>query len=389
MKEAITVVVWLGLDVHKKTICACWLVGDSQEEEFRELTNTAGNIKRLVSKLRRRGEVRACYEAGPCGYEVKRLLDGMGVACDVIAPSLIPRRPGDRIKTDRRDARKLARLYRAGELQAIGVPTTEQEAVRDLLRCREDVLEDCTRAWHRLNRFLLRHGRVCPGTRNGSKRHWEWLRAQRFDDPAMQRTLVEYRALVDFMRDRLHGLDKEVGEIASKDPWRERVDRLCVLRGIGKLSALTLLAEIVDFHRFKPRQLAAFLGLVPSLYSSGDRAVRGRITGTGNSHARRIVVEAAWHHRHVPQQIGRVRLRAPGQADEVHRIGVKAQHRLHLRYQRLRATGHPSTVAVTAVARELTGFIWALMTLEARHTEAPKKKVFQLRGRTRKTASDT
>jgi len=374
--------IWLGLDVHKKTIVACWLLGD--QEEVRQLTNTSGEVRRLVKQLGRKGKVRACYEAGPTGYEVRRLLDGMGVSCAVIAPSLIPKRAGDRVKTDRRDAQKLARLYRAGELTAIRVPTEAEEAVRDLVRCREDATEDRLRMWHRLIKFLLRHGRVWTETRNGSKRHWAWLRVQRFEDPTMQRTYQEYLAQVDFFDERLQFLDKEVAEIASKDPWRSHVDRLRCLRGLGTLSALTLLVEIGDFRRFKPQELSAFVGLVPSMYASGDTKRPGGITKAGNSHVRRILIEAAHHARHPPQLPSFVRRRTAGQPERVHELVVKAQHRLHLKYVRLRGRGKNTTVAVTAIARELLGFVWGLMTLDDAPPPTPTrgKRTFVLTGRT-------
>jgi transposase len=382
MKKAITVeeTIWLGLDVHKKTIVACWLLGG--QEEVRQFPNTPGEVKRLLKQLGRRGTVRACYEAGPCGYEIRRQLEGMGVSCAVIAPSLIPKRAGDRVKTDRRDAQKLARLYRAGELTEIRVPTESEESVRDLVRCREDATEDRLRAWHRLIKFLLRYGRIWTQSRNGTKRHWAWLRAQRFDDPRQQRTYEEYLAQVDFLVERLRNLDQEIAAVASEEPWRPLVDRLKCLRGISTLSALTLVVEIGDFRRFKPRELSAFVGLVPSMYASGDTKRPGGITKAGNSHVRRIVIEAAHHARHRPQLPSLVRRRTAGQPESVHELVVKAQHRLHLKFVRLRGRGKNTSVAVTAIARELLGFIWALM-VEAPETPASKgKKVFVLTGRT-------
>lgn len=382
MKKAITPeeTIWLGLDVHKKTIVACWLLGD--KEEVRQFPNTSGEIRRLVKQLRRRGTVQACYEAGPCGYEVRRQLDGMGVACAVIAPSLIPKRAGDRVKTDRRDAQKLARLYRAGELTEIRVPTEAEEAVRDLVRCREDATEDRLRMWHRLIKFLLRHGRTWTETRNGTKKHWAWLRVQRFEDSALQRTYHEYLAQVDFFDERLRCLDQEVVEIASREPWKGLVDRLRCLRGLSTLSALTLVVEIGDFRRFKPQELSAFVGLVPSMYASGDTKRPGGITKAGNSHVRRILVEAAHHARHPAQLPSMVKRRTVGQPERVHELVVKAQHRLHLKYARLRGRGKNTTVAVTAVARELLGFVWGLMTLDAPAATTRGKRTFVLTGRT-------
>jgi transposase len=256
----------VGLDVHKDTIAVCWLRDGSATEETRQIPNEPRAIRKLFRQLQEEGQLQACYEAGPCGDTVRRQLEAMGIACDVVAPSLIPRRPGERIKTDRRDARKLARLSRAGELTPIRIPTEAEEAVRDLLRCREDLAEDVTRQRHRLGKFLLRHGRIWREGRAWTLRHWAWLRAQRFEDPVAQRTFEEYLAQLDFGIDRLRALDGELVAVAQQAPWQPLVARLCCLRGIDLLSALTLLAEIQDFHRFRsPRELMSFVGLVPSL----------------------------------------------------------------------------------------------------------------------------
>jgi transposase len=367
MKEN-TRISWVGLDVHKDTIAVCWLRADSQEEETREIPNEERAIRTLFKRLANEGELRVCYEAGPCGYPVRRQLEQMGIACDVIAPAMIPRRAGDRIKTDSRDARKLARLYRVGELTPIRVPTETEEAVRDLVRCREDLCEDVTRMRHRLLKFLLRHGRIWRDTRNWSDRHWAWLRTQRFDLPSAQRTFDEYLAQLDFGIDRLRTLDAEIATVADKEPWKPLVGRLRCLRGIDTLSALTLLVEIQDFRRFRsPRELMNFVGLVPSIHASGGSVHRGSITKSGNAHVRRVLVEAAWHYRHRPMMAGRLRERAEGQPEAIRTEAMKAQHRLHKRYRRLVGHGKRPPVAVVAVAREMCGFIWALLV---KHNEA-------------------
>jgi transposase len=360
MKKGTTITV--GLDVHKDTIAVCCLRGDSPAEDTREVPNDPRVIRKLFRRLAAEGELRVCYEAGPCGYPVRRQLQAMGIACDVIAPALIPRRPGERIKTDHRDARKLARLYRAGELTPIRIPTETEEAVRDLLRCREDLGEDVTRQRHRLGKFLLRHGRLWREGRAWTLRHWTWLRAQRFDDPPAQRTFDEYLAQLDFSLDRLRALDGELEHLATREPWQPLVARLRCLRGLDTLSALTLLAEIQDFPRFRtPRELMSFLGLVPSLHASGGTARRGGITKSGNAHARRVLVEAAWHYRHRPHLAGRLRRCTDRQPDAIRAEALKAQHRLHRRYWQLVGRGKPPQIAAVAIARELCGFIWALM----------------------------
>ncbi|MBI4638285.1 MAG: IS110 family transposase [Candidatus Rokubacteria bacterium] len=354
--------IYVGLDVHKDTIAVCWVSEDGATEETREIANEPRAVRKLFHQLAAVGAPRACYEAGPCGYEVRRQLEALGIACEVVAPSLIPRRPGDHVKTDRRDARKLARLYRAGELTVIRVPTRQEEAARDLVRCREDLGEDVTRLRHRLGKFLLRHGRIWRERSRWSARHWSWLRAQRFDDPIAQRTFEEYLAQLDHGVDRLRALDGEIVALAQQAPWAPLVARLRCLRGLDTLSALTLLVELQDFHRFRsPRELMSFVGLTPSLYASGGREVRGSITKAGNAHARRIFVEAAWHYRHRPMQAGRLRTRAAGQPEPIRAEALRAQHRLHRRFRHLVGRGKPHQVAVVAVARELVGFVWALL----------------------------
>jgi len=287
----------------------------------------------------------------------------LGVLCEVMAPALTPRRPGERIKTDRRDAAKLVRLFRAGELTPIHVPDEDEEAVRDLLRCREDVLEDVTRWRHRLVKFLFRHGRVYHGGTHWRQPHWTWLRALRFEVPALQRTFEATLFAVEQAQARLAELDREVEAIAQQDPYREPVGWLRCFRGIDTLSAMTLLAEIVDFQRFRrPRELMAYVGLVPSEHSSGGSHRRGAITKAGNTHARRILVEAAWQYRPHPTLGRTLPRRSDGQPGDVVAQAWRAQQRLHRRYRRLVSRGKRAPVAVVAIARELLGFIWAAMT---------------------------
>jgi transposase len=261
----------------------------------------------------------------------------MGIACDVVAPGLIPVRVGDRVKTDRRDAEKLARLFRAGELTSIRVPTEAEEALRDLIRCREDAREDVLRQRHHVLKFLLRHGRV------------------------FQTVFAEYLATLEKTLARVKVLDQEIAKQAEKEPYAALVGRLRCLRGIDTLSAMALIAEICDFARFEhPRALMAYLGLVPSEHSSGGKQRRGSITKTGNSHARRIFVEAAWHYRHGAARSATMKARWKGQPQAVVDHAYKAQERLHRRFFRLTSRGKPSQVAIVAVARELCGFVWAV-----------------------------
>jgi transposase len=282
----------------------------------------------------------------------------------VIAPALIPRRPGDRVKTDRRDASQLAVLYRAGALTAIHIPTEQEEAARDLLRCREDIRADLLRARHRLSKFLLRHGRRFTHTKKAwTKRHAAWLQAQRWPIDALAQTHRAYVRAVDEAVSRLQAVDAELRDLLTLEPLRARVTTLRCFRGIDDLTALTIAAELGDARRFPsaPR-LMAFTGLVPSEHSSGASQVRGRITKTGNAHLRRVLVEAAWQYRHHPFRGRSLQLRQRGAPPAIIEQAWHAQHRLHRRFRRLAGRGKPKQQVVTAVARELSGFLWAALT---------------------------
>ena len=335
----------------------------TEEPELRSIPNEPRHLRRLVARLQREGRVVACYEAGPSGYDLYRQLTALGASCQVIAPALTPRKPGDRIKTDRRDAAKLVRLFRARELTPIRVPDEAGEAVRDLLRCREDVQEDLLRWRHRLVKFLARHGRMYRDGRHWTRRHWAWLRTQRFALPALERTYQEYRWTVEQLLARVADLEREIVALAETAPYRTPVGWLRCFRGLDTLTAMILLVEIGDFSRFQhPRELMAYLGLVPSEDSSGDRAWRGSITKAGNIHARRILVEAAWHYRHPARLGSALARRSLGQPKAVLAQAWQAQQRLHRRYRHLVSHGKRPPVAVVACARELVGFLWAALT---------------------------
>ena len=360
MNEHITHV---AMDDSKRKIIAGILRPEATEPELRSIPNEPRHLRRFFERLQREGRVVACSEAGPSGYDLYRQLTALDVPCQVIAPALTPRRPGDRIKTDRRDAAKLVRLFRAGELTPIHVPDEASEAVRDLVRCREDAQEDLRRWRHRLLKFLARHGRVYRDGRNWSQRHWAWLRTQRFTLPALDRTAQEYRWTVEQLLARVADLDREIAAFAETAPYREPVGWLRCFRGIDTLAAMTLLVEIGDFQRFRtPRELMAYLGLVPSEASSGDREQRGSITKAGNTHARRILVEACWHARHPPRLGPALARRSQGQPPAVRAQAWRAQQRLHRRYRHLVGHGKRPPVAVVACARELVGFVWAALT---------------------------
>jgi transposase len=353
----------IAFDQHAATTVAAVLLPGQHTPALHTLASDSPTILRFVERLRRQGAVRCCYEAGPCGFELQRALTSRGIPCDIIAPALIPRRPGDRIKTDRRDASQLAVLYRAGALTAIHVPTEQEEAARDLLRCREDIRADLLRARHRLSKFLLRHGRRFTATKAWSKRHEVWLRAQTWPLLALEQTHRAYLRTVEEAIARLRAVEQDLRALLALEPLRPRVVRLRCFRGLDDLTALTIAAELGDARRFPSApSTMAYVGLVPSEHSSGTKQARGAITKTGNAHLRRVLVEAAWHYRHHPFVGDALRRRQQGAPDTVVTQAWAAQQRLYRRYQRLAARGKPKQHVVTAVARELTGFLWAALT---------------------------
>ena len=354
----------IAFDQHAATTVAAVLLPAQRTPALHTLTSESPTIVRFVARLQRQGAVRCCYEAGPCGFDLQRALTAKQIPCDVIAPALIPRRAGDRIKTDRRDAGQLAVLYRADTLTPIHIPTEQEEAARDLLRCREDIRADLLRARHRLSKFLLRHGRRFTATKRAwSKRHDAWLRTQTWPLPALDQTHRAYLRTVDEARARLQTVENDLRALLDLASLRPRIQRLRCFRGIDDLTALTIAAELGDPRRFAaaPR-LMAFVGLIPSEHSSGTKKARGGITKTGNAHLRRVLVEAAWHYRHHPFVGRALTQRQQGAPAAAIATAWAAQQRLYRRYQRLAARGKPKQHIVTAVARELTGFLWATLT---------------------------
>ena len=356
---------YVGLDVHKKDIVAALLLPHESEPTIWKLRNEPKAVRRLAKRVQReaQGEFLCVYEAGPCGYVLQRQLRSQGVPTEIVAPSLIPVKPGDRIKTDRKDAKKLAVSARAKDLTYIHPPTEREEAVRDLCRCREDAVKDLTRARHRLGKMLLRRGFVYRQGRNWTGKHRQWLRSLRFEDQVTRAVFDDYLAAVEWLEERVRSLVTQLEEIAAFDPYREPVGWLRCFRGIDTVTAMTLVAELHDFRRFEsPRKLMAYLGLVPSEHSSGEQRRLGGITKAGNSHARRMLVEASWHYRHRPAVGTTLRKRREGQPTEIIAIADKAQRRLYRRFHRLvLGNGKPTQKAVVAVARELAGFLWAAL----------------------------
>lgn len=361
-------IVYVGLDVHADTIAVA-IADDGRNGEIRfhgVIDNTADSVRRLTKRLvATNTDPTFCYEAGPCGYGLHRLLTKLGFDCAVVSPAMIPRRTGDRIKTDRRDAEMLARLWRAGELTPVWTPDEEQEAMRDLIRSRKQSLDALKIAKQQLQSFLLRHGLRYTRPTYWTKMHWRWINdLRKFRFPHQQLAFEELKRTIRQIEERISTLDKAI-EDAVKD-WRfgDLVDALRSLRGVNTTIAATLAAEIGDISRFEnPRQLMAWLGLVPSEHSSGSTVRRGRITKTGNALARTMMVEASWSYRH-PAREGQPYLkRCQHQPQEIKDIGWKAQTRLCKRYRDLSKTGKPQPRVLTAVARELAGFIWDI----ARH----------------------
>ena len=354
----------IAFDQHAATTVAAVLLPGQPTAALHPLSSDSATILRFVKRVRRQSPVQCCYEAGPCGFELQRALVAQQVPCDVIAPALIPRRAGDRVKTDRRDAGQLAILYRAGALTPIHIPTEPEEAARDLLRCREDIRADLLRARHRLSKFLLRHGRRFPGpTKAWTTRHGDWLRSQVWALPALEQTYTAYLRAVAEADARLRTVELDLRALLELPQLRPRVDRLRCFRGIDDLTALTVAAELGDPRRFPTApKLMAFVGLVPSEHSSGTKRARGAITKTGNAHLRRVLVEAAWHYRHRPFVGKALRRRQRGAPEVVIAQAWTAQQRLHRRYRRLAGRRKPLPQVITAVARELTGFVWAALT---------------------------
>lgn len=354
----------IAFDQHAATTVAAVLLPGQRTAALHPLTSESATIVRFVARVGRQGTVQCCYEAGPCGFELHRAMTAASIPCEVIAPALIPRRPGDRIKTDRRDASQLAILYRAGALTAIHIPTDQEEAARDLLRCREDIRADLLRARHRLSKFLLRHGRRFTGTKKAwSKRHYVWLRAQTWSITALEQTHRAYLRAVEEIEARLRDLETDLRALLDLAPLRARVQRLRCFRGIDDLTALTIAAELGDARRFPSApSVMAFVGLVPSEHSSGAKRAQGAITKTGNAHLRRVLVESAWHYRHYPFVGRTLRLRQRDAPTDAIARAWTAQQRLHRRYARFAARGKPKQHIVTAIARELTGFVWAALT---------------------------
>ena len=353
---------FVGLDVHKDSITVAVARNNGEKaEQLKTIPNDLNRLVRILKRIGKPGSLRCCYEAGPTGYGLVRNLSKKGYDCQVIAPSLIPRRPGDRIKTDQRDAARLAQFLRSGELTPIHVPGDETEALRDLVRARADAKADERAARHRLSKFLLRHDRRFPRKTSWTKAHIEWIESQRFNHSAQDAVLREYLQAVEQIGARIERLDRDIETAVESCESKELIKALQAFRGIRILTAASIVAEIGDFRRFaSATDFMSFVGLVPSEHSSGSSRRQGGITKSGNHHVRRLLVESAWSYRFKPRLSRKIRARSSDVSSSVHEVAWKAQHRLNDRYRRLAGGGKPRQVVICAIARELAGFIWRI-----------------------------
>ena len=354
---------YIGLDVHKATIAVSIADGEGGDVRFfGEIENNPFAIAKLIKQLSKADEkLSLCYEAGGCGYVIFRQLRELNQDCIVVAPSLIPRKAGDRVKTDRRDSLNLARLHRAGELTPVWVPDELHEALRDLTRGREDIKNMEKRSKQVLLAFLLRHGRTFTEKSTWTKAHFSWLETVKFTHPAQQIMFQEYVDIIKMHKTKLESMDKQILTYAHASTSWPVIEALMSLRGINLLAATTIVAEIGDLRRFATApQMMSFLGLVPSEKSSGGSIKKGNITKTGNSHVRRLLVEASWTYRHNARKTAHIQRKAKHTTDEVQEISWSAQKRLCQRYRELGDRGKLKVQVCTAIARELTGYIWAI-----------------------------
>lgn len=360
---------FVGLDAHKSEHHVAMLSATGRSVQEWKVPNTPRDVKRMVRRVLRQapGEVRFSYEAGVCGFALQRQIEAAGARCQVVAPSLVPVRPGQRVRTDRRDARRLAEMSRAGLLTEVHPPTEAEESARDVVRCRHGAMVDLGRVRHQLSKFLLRHGQIYRDGRQWTQRHLRWLGQLQWADPVRQEVFEEYLAELCRRTDRLGRLNAAVERLADQAPYREPVGWLRCFRGIETLAAMTILTELHGFERFgRPKPLMSYLGLTPSEDSSGQSCRRGGITKAGNRHVRRVLMEVAWHQAKPPRISQALQRRRAGQPAWAIALADAALVRLHRRYWRLVNQGKLPTKAATAVARELAGFLWAMLYLRER-----------------------
>ncbi len=355
---------FVGLDVHARSVAAAVAEADGELRGVGVIPNEPEAVRKMVKRLGPAERLRVCYEAGPTGYALYWQLTQLGVHCDVVAPTLVPVKAGDRVKTDRRDAEKLARCYRAGDLTPVWVPDPAHEALRDVVRAREAAKRDQLRARHRLGKFLLRQGRRAPeGMTAWTSKYLAWIKQQHFEHAAQEATLSDYLHEVEHAAERIVRLEQSIDAALAQAPphMRALIEGLQALRGVAKISAVSIVAETGPLSRFtSAKQLMGYSGVVSAEHSSGERTRRGSISKAGNAHLRRIAIEAAWAYRHRPNLGPMLAARQKCSSAAITEIAWKAQHRLYGRYCRLLARGKPKQKVVAALGRELLGFVWAI-----------------------------
>jgi transposase len=351
------------MDTHKKEHKIALHYPRKQQIERFTVRNTPSEISKMVRKILKKapGEVMFCYEAGVCGFALKRRIEALGCKCKVIAPSLTPIKPGERVKTDRRDAIRLLAMFKSGLLTEVYAPDPQQESARELTRCRQTAQENLMRIRHQLSKLLILHGYIYTDGRHWTNRHLLWLRSLEFEQPLLRDVFDSYFTEMQHCIQRLASLDKQLDKLAESEPYKKIVGLLRCFHGIDTLSAITIITEIFDFGRFSsPRQLMSYLGLTPSEASSGEKQKKGSITKTGNKRTRRLLLEVSWHYRHTCNISKALKLRRKGQPQWAIDIADRARHRLRRRYWHLVNRGKMPCKTAIAVARELSGFIWSL-----------------------------
>lgn len=361
MKTSIT---YVAMDVHKKQHEVAWVNPKTGEVQTFSVRNTQAELAKMVKRMREQvpGEIRICYEAGVCGFALQRRLEKLGCVCQVIAPSLVLRKPGERVKTDRRDAKKLLSQFTAGQLTRVYPPDSVQEADRELTRCRSSAQEDLKRVRQQLNSLLIRHGYIYQDGDLWTGKHDQWLGSLEMEQATLRTVFEEYRSQVRHCVNRVESLDKQIKQLAESERYRPAVSALRCFRGIETLTAITVLTEIFEFGRFEsPRALMDYLGVVPSEETSGDSRRTGGITKTGNWRVRRILTETGWHYRHGNRVSKALKARRKGQPSWAIDIAERAGVRLNKRYRHLVERGKAPGTVVMAIVRELVGFIWAML----------------------------
>ena len=361
MKDSTT---YVGMDVHKNQHHVAMLLPGGEPPKQWSIDTSSAEVRRMVHRVRKDapGPVMFCYEAGVCGFALKRLIEAEGARCIVIAPSLTPIKPGERVHTDRRDARNLVSYLQSGMLTEVHPPTEQEEAARDMVRCRDAARKDLMRIRHQVSKLLMRRGVRYAKGRNWTGAYMRWLREVRFEQAMDEVVFRDYLGELDHRTGRLEHLDEHLERLSQSPPYKEAVGWLRCFRGIDTVTAMVLVTELYCFGRFtSARELMSFLGLTPSEFSSGESRRLGGITKAGNELVRRVLVEAAWHQQHVPRRGKLVQARRVGQPDWVIRQAEKAERRLYKRYWRLVHGGKMPVKAATAVARELAGFIWPVL----------------------------